>query len=121
MEDQVRLCRARADREGWNVLDVYVDHATSGATTLRPGYQALMAALRVARWMVRADPTTLRSYFALARAYEKLDRHAEAEQALRPQFRHQYNEGNVGQLYRRQDEIGTLQRGKRRVLSPDNR
>ncbi|HEY8494548.1 MAG TPA: tetratricopeptide repeat protein [Myxococcota bacterium] len=40
-------------------------------------------ALRVARWMVRADPTNLRSYFALARAYEKLDRHAEAEQALR--------------------------------------
>ena len=40
-------------------------------------------ALRVARWMVRADPTNLRSYFALARAYEKLDRHADAEQALR--------------------------------------
>jgi tetratricopeptide (TPR) repeat protein len=40
-------------------------------------------ALRVARWMVRADPTNLRSYFALARAFEKMERHAEAERALR--------------------------------------
>ena len=46
IEDQIRVCRARADREGWLVLDIYADHATSGATTLRPGYQALMAALR---------------------------------------------------------------------------
>ena len=29
------------------------------------------------------------------------------ERALRPHFRSQYDEGNVGQLYRRQDEIGT--------------
>jgi tetratricopeptide (TPR) repeat protein len=40
-------------------------------------------ALRVARWMVRSDPTNLRSYFALARAYEKMERHAQAERALR--------------------------------------
>ena len=47
IEDQVRVCRARADREGWLVHDIYTDRAISGATTLRPGYQALMAALRV--------------------------------------------------------------------------
>ncbi len=29
------------------------------------------------------------------------------ERGLRPFFRTQYDEGNVGQLYRRQDEIGT--------------
>ena len=46
IEDQVRVCRARADREGWLVHDIYSDRATSGATTLRSGYQALMATLR---------------------------------------------------------------------------
>ena len=46
IEDQLRVCRARADREGWLVVDTYTDHATSGATTLRAGYQALLAALR---------------------------------------------------------------------------
>ncbi len=30
-----------------------------------------------------------------------------SKRALRPQFRTQYDEGNIGQLYRRQDEIGT--------------
>ena len=38
IEDQVRVCRARADREGWQMLDIYSDRATSGATTLRSGY-----------------------------------------------------------------------------------
>jgi tetratricopeptide (TPR) repeat protein len=45
------------------------------------------AALAVARWMVRADPTNLRSHFALARAYERLDRPAEAERTLRRALR----------------------------------
>lgn len=45
-------------------------------------------ALAIARWMVRADPTNLRSYFALARAHEKLDRPAEAEKALRQALEH---------------------------------
>src|SRR5690606_37837693 len=40
-------------------------------------------ALELARWLVRSDPTNLRSYFALARAFEQLDRHQEAERALR--------------------------------------
>ena len=46
IEDQIRVCRARADKEGWLVVETYTDHATSGATILRPGYQALIAALR---------------------------------------------------------------------------
>lgn len=44
-------------------------------------------ALRVARWMVRSDPTSLRSYFALARAFEKMERYPEAEAALRQALR----------------------------------
>ncbi|MBI3491814.1 MAG: recombinase family protein [Acidobacteria bacterium] len=40
--DQVRICRAYAEREGWTIADEFHDHAISGATLLRPGFQALM-------------------------------------------------------------------------------
>jgi glycyl-tRNA synthetase len=46
--------------------------------------------------------------FPLARNKAELVERARAlEVDLRPHFRTQYDEGNVGQLYRRQDEIGT--------------
>jgi glycyl-tRNA synthetase len=46
--------------------------------------------------------------FPLARNKADLvERARTIERALRPFFRTQYDEGNVGQLYRRQDEIGT--------------
>jgi DNA invertase Pin-like site-specific DNA recombinase len=46
IEDQIRICRARAEREGWTVVEVLTDAAVSGSTTLRPGYQALLQAMR---------------------------------------------------------------------------
>jgi glycyl-tRNA synthetase len=46
--------------------------------------------------------------FPLARNKDELVSRARSLEAeLRPHFRTQYDEGNVGQLYRRQDEIGT--------------
>jgi len=46
--------------------------------------------------------------FSLARNKPELVEHAvNIEAALRPYYRTQYDEGNIGQLYRRQDEIGT--------------
>ena len=42
IEDQVRQCRARIDREDWTLTQVYSDAAISGATVLRPGYQKLL-------------------------------------------------------------------------------
>jgi glycyl-tRNA synthetase len=46
--------------------------------------------------------------FPLARNKDDLVERAQSiERTLRPSFRTQYDEGNVGQLYRRQDEIGT--------------
>jgi glycyl-tRNA synthetase len=46
--------------------------------------------------------------FSLARNRPDLvERARSIEAGLRPQFRTQYDEGNIGQLYRRQDEIGT--------------
>jgi len=46
--------------------------------------------------------------FSLARNKPELVERARAiEAGLRPTLRTQYDEGNIGQLYRRQDEIGT--------------
>ena len=42
IDDQIRLCRAYADKNGWDVVETYADRAISGASLLRPGYQALM-------------------------------------------------------------------------------
>lgn len=42
IEDQVRLCRERAEREGWNVTAAYSDHTISGASLMRAGIQSLM-------------------------------------------------------------------------------
>ena len=40
--DQFRVCREFALRQGWQIAREYSDHAVSGATLLRPGFQALM-------------------------------------------------------------------------------
>jgi DNA invertase Pin-like site-specific DNA recombinase len=40
--DQLRVCRAYAERQGWSICEEYTDHAVSGATLLRAGFQALM-------------------------------------------------------------------------------
>jgi tetratricopeptide (TPR) repeat protein len=44
-------------------------------------------ALATAKWLVRADPTNLRSHMALAGAYEKAQRPADVERALRSALR----------------------------------
>lgn len=45
-EDQIALCRERADREGWPVIAVFQDAATSGAAGIgedqRPGLNAML-------------------------------------------------------------------------------
>ena len=58
IEDQVRLCRELAERQGWEVAEVYADHALSGASALRPG---LSAAARG-----RARPAGSRSWWPRA-------------------------------------------------------
>ncbi len=42
IDDQVRLCREFAERQGWQVINCYTDHGISGANLLRPGMQMLM-------------------------------------------------------------------------------
>jgi site-specific DNA recombinase len=46
IDDQVRQCRARIEQEGWSLTEVYSDHAISGASTLRPGYQKMLEEAR---------------------------------------------------------------------------
>ncbi len=46
ISDQVRLCEERIAREGWSRAGIFQDAGVSGATPLRPGYQALLAAAR---------------------------------------------------------------------------
>jgi DNA invertase Pin-like site-specific DNA recombinase len=41
--DQFRVFREFAGRQGWRIEREYSDHAVSGATLLRPGFQAFMA------------------------------------------------------------------------------
>jgi site-specific DNA recombinase len=52
IEDQVRLCRERSEREGWTLYRTYSDAAVSGASMLRPGIQALIADAREGRFDV---------------------------------------------------------------------
>jgi hypothetical protein len=40
--DQLRVCREFATRQGWTIVDEFTDHAVSGATLLRSGFQRLM-------------------------------------------------------------------------------
>ena len=43
IEDQFRVCRERAGREGWKIAGAYKDSAISGdSMILRPGIQALL-------------------------------------------------------------------------------
>jgi len=43
IEQQVRLLRARAASEGWEIVGEYEDKALTGTNMLRPGLQQLMA------------------------------------------------------------------------------
>ena len=42
IDDQVRLCRERIERDGHELVEIYSDRAVSGATLIRPGVQRLM-------------------------------------------------------------------------------
>ena len=52
IEDQVRVCQVRAEREGWEVIQVYADYAISGASAGRPQFQQLVADARAGRFQV---------------------------------------------------------------------
>ena len=52
IDDQIRVCTAYLARDSKSVVETYADYAVSGATTLRPGYQALLRDARARRFDV---------------------------------------------------------------------
>src|ERR687886_2756410 len=72
IEDQIRLCRARIEREaGWTYLTAYTDHAVSGSIRLRPGYQKLLQDARAGEFDI-----------VVAEALDRLSRDQEDVAAL---------------------------------------
>ena len=94
IEDQVRLCRGMAEREGWRVVETFADFAMSGSSVLRPGYQALLTALRAGA----AD-------VVLSESLDRLSRDQEHVAALHKQARFAgarivtLSEGEVSELH----------------------
>jgi site-specific DNA recombinase len=64
--DQLRVCRLHAEKQGWQVVEEYSDHAISGASLLRPGIQALIS-----------DAGRGRFHLVLAEAMDRLSRDQE--------------------------------------------
>ena len=52
IDDQIRVCTVYLARDDKSVVETYADYAVSGATTLRPGYQALLRDARARRFDV---------------------------------------------------------------------
>ena len=50
IDDQLRLCREFVQRQNWTLTQVYKDAALSGASSLRPGYQAILEDARRAEF-----------------------------------------------------------------------
>src|SRR5690606_41803298 len=50
IEDQLRQCRERAEREGWTVVETYSDRAISGSSMIRAGIQSLLADAQMGRF-----------------------------------------------------------------------
>ncbi|WP_196801619.1 recombinase family protein [Sphingomonas melonis] len=91
IEDQIAVCRERADREGWTIVDVFTDYAISGAAGIgeaqRPGLNAMLAAIdaggidqiltestdRIARHQGDAFAIRERIQFAGARIFTLMD------------------------------------------------
>ena len=71
IDDQIRVCREFVGRQGWTVAQVLTDAALSAATTLRPGYQALLEGAREAAFDV-----------VVAEALDRLSRDQEDTAAL---------------------------------------
>ena len=94
IEDQVRQCRARIEQEKWRLGEIYSDHAISGATALRPGYQKLLEDARAGRFEV-----------VVAEALDRLSRDQEHIAGLFKQLRFAgvklvtLAEGEIGELH----------------------
>jgi site-specific DNA recombinase len=94
IEDQIRLCRGQIDKAGWRYLHAYTDRASSGASTLRPAYQALLEGARRGEFDI-----------VVAEALDRLSRDQEDVAGLLKRLRFAgvrlltVTEGEIGELH----------------------
>jgi len=95
IDDQVRLCRERADRDGMTVIEIYSDYAISGGTlSNRPGMLALMGAAKQGEFDV-----------VVAEALDRISRDQEDIAAIYKRLSHAeikiitLSEGEVNELH----------------------
>lgn len=95
IDDQVRLCRERAESQGALVVEVYADYARSGAHALsRPALQQIMADAKVGRFDL-----------VIAEALDRISRDQEDIAAIHKRLRHvgvrihTLSEGDVDELH----------------------
>jgi site-specific DNA recombinase len=102
IDDQIRLCKERIAREGWTLAQVYRDAAMSGASSLRPGYQAMLQGAREAVFDV-----------VVAEALDRLSRDQEDIAALfkRLQF------GGIRLVTLSEGDIGVLHIGLKGTMN----
>ena len=78
IDDQLSICRDRAEREGWTVVGSYTDRAASGANILnRPGMHALLA-----------DAKTGKFEIVVSEALDRISRDQEDVAAIYKRFQH---------------------------------
>ncbi|WP_411342312.1 recombinase family protein [Sphingopyxis sp. J-6] len=94
IEDQVRICMERAEREGWTISGIFTDPAISGAVRDRPGLNQLLEHVK-----------TGQTDQVLAEALDRLSRHQGDMAWLFDHVRHAgariftLSEGDVGELH----------------------
>ena len=93
--DQLRMCRLRAEKEGWTVVEEYTDHSISGASMIqRPGIQALVM-----------DSTRGRFDLVLAEALDRISRDQEDIAGIYKRMRYAdvrmftLSEGEISELH----------------------
>ncbi|GAA5542291.1 recombinase family protein [Brucella sp. NBRC 113783] len=93
--DQFRMCRLRAEKEGWTVVEEYSDHAISGSSMIqRPGIQALIV-----------DSTRGRFDMILAEALDRISRDQEDIAGIYKRMRYAdvkmftLSEGEISELH----------------------
>jgi hypothetical protein len=89
--DQLRVCRAYAERQGWSICEEYTDHAVSGATLLRAGFQVWCAmrwtgdstSCSPSRWIASAATRKTPPASSSASALQQPESRTEPNEALR--------------------------------------
>ncbi len=95
IDDQVRLCRERVERENGTVVDIYADHAISGSSLRnRPRMQALLDHARSGKFD-----------YVIAEALDRVSRDQEDTAAIYKRLRHSdvrlltLAEGDISELH----------------------